>query len=642
MSTLSTKERLQQLPKEELERLYKRFAQPNNKQKAKQILEKRQVEEDYKVMVSSELGPDEYGGDPVGYVLGQSIADIIGDERTWFLAPEYDPIIQLREERLARIRADPRLLGPLRSYYRDNIIEFICDWGDTFDPRNVAKGLPTSMPFVLFKRQREWLEFVLHCWLAGIRGHTEKSRECGASWLAVALAVSLALFHDGFVAGFGSRKAEFVDKMGDPSSLFWKARMFASNLPLEFKGTFDPRKDAPEMRLRFANGSAVIGEGGDNIGRGGRTSIYFVDESAHLEHPELAEASLSQTTLCRQDISTPKGLGNPFEQLRHKLPPEQRFTFHWRDDPRKDDVWYEKQKREAFSPAIVAQEVDIDYAASVEGILIPHQWVLSAYDAHLKLGIEASGSRGGALDVADEGMDMLAFAICHGILVENVLEWSGKGSDIFDSVERTFRMCDEYGIVGFRYDSDGLGASVRGDSRVINTQRAKIGGNQKMATPFRGSEAVFSPEGQDVKGRKNKDFFANRKAQAWWHVREKFRRTHHWVEDGERCKPDEIISLANFALRDKLAAELSQPTIQINGAGKIVIEKAPDGVRSPNLADAVVIYFARGSHELRVTDATLTGAKVRGFHSASAPINGSGLHVTESVLHRARAYGTRL
>ena len=41
-----------------------------------------------------------------------------------------------------------------------------------------------------------------------------------------------------------------------------------------------------------------------------------------------------------------------------------------------------------------------------------------------------------------------------------------------------------------------------------------------------------------------------------------------------------------------LVAELSQATYETNGVGKIVINKTPDGMKSPNLADAVMMRFA--------------------------------------------------
>lgn len=46
--------------------------------------------------------------------------------------------------------------------------------------------------------------------------------------------------------------------------------------------------------------------------------------------------------------------------------------------------------------------------------------------------------------------------------------------------------------------------------------------------------------------------------------------------------------------------ELSQPTYHQNVAGKIVVDKAPDGAMSPNLADAVMMRFAPMKRALRL------------------------------------------
>jgi hypothetical protein len=45
-------------------------------------------------------------------------------------------------------------------------------------------------------------------------------------------------------------------------------------------------------------------------------TIYFVDEAAHLEHPEKVDAALSQTTNCRIDMSSVRGMANPFAKKR--------------------------------------------------------------------------------------------------------------------------------------------------------------------------------------------------------------------------------------------------------------------------------------------------------------------------------------
>lgn len=508
-----------------------------------------------------------------------------------FRKPDYVQVFEWRVERLNRIRRDPSTLPALRQFYRDHPAQFIIDWGMTFDPRNADIGLPSFVPFMLFPKQEEWCAWMLDRWRAREPGITEKTRDMGMSWLSVGLSSTICLFTPGVAIGFGSRKEEYVDKIGDPKSLFDKARTFMSALPVEFRGTWDRKVHAPHMRLLFPDtGSIITGEAGDGIGRGNRTSLYFVDESAFLERPQLVDASLSATTNCRQDISTPNGLGNPFAQKRHagKI---KVFTFHWRDDPRKDDAWYAKQVEE-LDAVTVAQEIDINYSASVEGVLIPSAWVQAAVDAHIKLGIEPTGTRRGSLDVADEGRDKNAYCGRYGIVVERLDQWSGKGDDIFGTVQRTFGICDERGAESFLYDADGLGAGVRGDARIINEARVEAGGYQVTAEPFRGSGAVHDPEGEMVSRRKNKDFFSNFKAQSWWSLRTRFQKTYRAVIEGAAYEPDDLISLSS-ALPDlgALLGELSQPTYSLNLTGKVVVDKAPDGTKSPNLADAVMIAF---------------------------------------------------
>lgn len=514
--------------------------------------------------------------------------------------PDYLPVFAARTERLKRLRANPSALPAIRDYYREHPAQFISDWGLTSDPRNVERGIPTAIPFLLFPRQVQWVDWLLERWRSQEPGITEKTREMGMSWLAICTAATLCLFHRGMVIGFGSRKEEYVDSRANPKALFEKARFFLSNLPVEFLGGWNRDKHAPHMRISFpGTGSALTGESGDGIGRGDRGSIYFVDEAAFLERPHLIDASLSATTNCRQDISTPNGLANPFAQKRFGGKVKV-FTFHWRDDPRKDDEWYRKQVDE-LDPVTVAAEIDIDYRGSVEGVLIPSAWVQAAIGAHLKLGIEPTGMKRGALDVADQGIDKNAFAGRHGIVLEYLKSWSGKGSDIYRSVVCAFNICDEQDYRIFDYDADGLGAGVRGDARRITEDREAAGRPWVRDEPFRGSGAVYDPEGQMVLKRQNKDFFANAKAQAWWSLRLRFQATYRAVIEGMPYMADDLISISPTL--DELLPlnmELSQPTYSINSVGKVLIDKSPDGMRSPNLADAVMIAFQPASRSLEV------------------------------------------
>lgn len=523
--------------------------------------------------------------------------------------PDYASIFRERLTTLARIRAEPSCLPELKAYYRENPADFISDWGVTFDPRNAERNLPTLIPFILFPKQREWVDWVVRHWRSQTPGLCEKSRDMGISWLAMALSSTLCLFHDGVAVGCGSRKEDLVDKIGTMKPLLPKARMFMEHLPEEFRGGWVSWRDAPFMRITFPDtGSLITGEAGDQIGRGDRASFYFVDESAFLERPDLIEMSLSQTTNCRIDMSSVNGMNNPFAKKRHEGRVDV-FIFDWHDDPRKDDAWYAKQCSE-LDPVTIAQEIDRDYSASVHGIVIPGAWVRAAIDACKKLNITPTGSKGLALDVADEGVDMNALCGNHGVEINYLDEWSGKGDDIFGTTQRTFNICDERHYPGFRYDADGLGAGVRGDARIINERRQTNKAKMLTIEGFRGSEAVIDPDGivdgtigsGIDKGRTNKDYFANRKAQGWWGLRKRFQKTHRWVVDGIACAPDEIISISSACpLYLKLVAELSQPTYGVNGVGKVVINKKPDGMKSPNLADAAMIKFASVEQALNVS-----------------------------------------
>jgi phage terminase large subunit len=517
-----------------------------------------------------------------------------------FKHPDYQAVFQARIDRLATIRKNPKCIPALKVYYRKNIAQFIIDFGITVDPRNLEKGWPTSIPFILFPKQKEWVEWIIDHWMHQRQGITEKTRQMGFSWLTMALSCSLCLFNKGMSIGVGSRKQEYVDVIGDPKSLIQKARMFMQGLPKEFRGGWDVNRNAPHMRMMFPETeSLIVGECGDQLGRGNSTSIYFVDESAFIEHPLLVDASLSQTTNCRQDISTPNGMGNSFAQKRHSgaLPV---FTFHWRDDPRKDQEWYDKQCRE-LDPVVVAAELDINYSASVEGVVLPSNWVQASIDAHKKLGIEATGAKYGALDVADEGGNKNAFAARKGILLNYLKSWSGKGGDVYRSVVTAFDICDQLGLNSFFYDADGIGSGVRGDARVINDSRDKDQRAIIRDEPFRGSSAVYRPEAQMVPKRQNKDFFANRKAQSYWALRLRFEATYKAVVDKLPYNPDDLISIdSELPELGSLLMQLSQPTYELNNVGKVVIDKNPEGTSSPDLADAVMICYQPGSRALEI------------------------------------------
>jgi len=299
-------------------------------------------------------------------------------------SPDYKGVFEFRLEALSRLRKNPSAIPRLMEYYSTNWVDFINDWGMTYDPRNQTEKY---FPFILFPRQEEFVNWVYDSYRQSRRGLGEKSRDVGFTWLCAACAVCIWLFEPSSVVGFGSRKKELVDNGDhDPDSIFWKVRTFIDYLPSEFLHPQYVMGRKWGTVPNPANNSVIKGEIGDEIGRGGRAGIYFVDEFAHLEHPDMAESALSANTNCRIYISTVNGIGNLFYRLRHFLPKEQIFIFDWQSDPRKrqnphlpaeEEPWYKKQKADLL-PTTLASQVDRNYASSVSNTLVNSEKLIAA------------------------------------------------------------------------------------------------------------------------------------------------------------------------------------------------------------------------------------------------------------------------
>lgn len=499
-----------------------------------------------------------------------------------------------RDRRLEWLRADPRRISAVRHYYAASatgIADFISDWGMTVDPRLIAKGKHALMPFRLWPRQRELVQWLLDRWHRGEPGTVVKSRDVGASWCAMALLASLAIFRRAFAAGIASATEPKLDRSGDPDTLFFKLREFLRHLPVEFRAGYVEDTCSAYLRLSFPDtGSSITGEAGDKAGRGARKGLYIVDESAHFERPRLIDAALAATTDCRIDISSVNGIGNSFYDRAHNadIP---RFDITWRDDPRKDESWYQKQVA-TLDPLIVAQEIDNNFSASREGVVIPSAWVQAAIGLAEKLGIEPAGARYAALDLGDQG-DRSALAVRHGIQVLHVGSWSGAGSDLLRSVGKAFLLCDEWEVTELVYDADGLGSAARGDARVLNEERRQREQSIIRIEEYRGSGTpIHATSTVPRTNRKWADLVANRKAQSWYHLRLRFQES--WkASRGEPFDQNNIISISpNIPELSRLVAELSQPTMSENSAGRLLIDKLGDGERSPNLADALCMVMA--------------------------------------------------
>lgn len=521
--------------------------------------------------------------------------------------PDYVSVWAWRQAQLRRLRDNPKLQAGALEWYRTRPVAWINHWVDTYDPRNAGTGLPARIPLVLFQRQAELIDFLQAVVEGEEDGLVEKCRDMGATWVCCAFAVFLWRFVSGSSVGWGSRKEQLVDRIGDPDSIFEKLRMIILGLPSFFlPAGFKAQEHLSFMRIvNPENGASITGEAGDNIGRGGRKLVYFKDESAHYERPEKIEAALSDTTRVQVDISSVNGLGNVFHRRREAAVEwsggaaapgrTNLFVMDWRDHPAKDEAWYERRKRKAEAEGLLhifAQEIDRNYAAAVHGVIIPAEWVRAAIDADKALGFEPEGPRIAGLDLADEGGDLHALALRQGPCLLSAEDW-GEGDTAMAS-RRAIDSCTGLGRVDLQYDSVGVGAGAKAEANRLKAEGLMPRGIRFV--PWSAGASVQNPDEfvhpNDPESPRNRDFYKNLKAQAWWQLRLRFERTYRARTEGVRYDASELISLpSSLPQLRKLEKELSQPTMGRDSSLKLTVNKRPEGTRSPNLADAVVMAY---------------------------------------------------
>jgi phage terminase large subunit len=550
-------------------------------------------------------------------------APIVLGKDTW--PPNYTDVFGFRLQQLLRFRKDPDFVLGAKEYYRTRPVEFITHWIDTHDPRTSYAGdLPKDLPFVLFERQAQLVRFLQGCLTDQQNGVVDKSRDTGVTWVASAFSIWLWLFVPGSDTGWGSRKSDLVDKLDDPKSIFAKMRKAIRRLPpMLLPEGFDGSKHLSYLRFfNPENESTITGEGGDSIGRGGRTLIYFLDEAAHVEHPESVAAALMDNTNVEIDISTHNGIGTVFDQKRNGgrewepgSPPPPRgttrvFVFDWSDHPAKTQAWHderEKSARDAGMLHLFRQEVDRDPAASLVGVIIPAEWARAAVDAHIKLKLPESGGECAGFDPADEGGDLHAYARRKGIILRECVDW-GAG-DTGEATREIIRMMAGHSPIAVQYDCIGIGAGVKSEANRLSKIGQLPSGINFCA--WDAGASVLMPEARVIPGDSsmptNEDFYGNLKSQSAWNLRLRFERTYRMLTEKDVTFPtDQLISLdSRIPNLHSLLRELSQPIIKKSGDLKLLVDKKPEGAKSPNKFDAVSMCYFPVKLPMVISDAAM-------------------------------------
>lgn len=545
--------------------------------------------------------------------------------------PSYEAVLGWREQQLALFKSDPRMIVAAKAWYKqtEHCIDFINHWCDTFDPRNVGKkGKMTRMPFILFPRQEELVLFILALLAEDGRGLVEKARDMGATWVCAAVCVWLWLFHPGTALGWGSNKLEKVDILNNPDSVMEKIRMLIKWLPKELlpRGLNFKEHLLHKKIINPENGAIISADGGLDIGRGGRTLAYFVDEAAHLEHPEAAEAALSENTRVRIDVSSVSPPGTVFHRTREagvEWAPggaivknrANVFLMGWDAHPAKDEEWYRNRKEYYESNGLLSvfeREVNRNYAGAQEGALIRIEWVKAARNAHKlfpQLGIDESGGAFAGLDIADGGLDRNALSARKGMVLKTSQEWGDRDTGV--TARRAINLCIPFARENrlyLNYDSTPIGSGVKAETNRLKDD--KLMPKNIVMVPWNAGSAVLDPlkrvviktDGtEDKESLRNKDLFANLKAQGWWNVARLFENTYRAVEAIKRgqtpppYRAEQMISIDVEAVTElqyaKLEKQLCQAVAVSNTRLKMMIDKAPEGVASPDMADSLIMCY---------------------------------------------------
>lgn len=229
--------------------------------------------------------------------------------------------------------------------------------------------------------------------------------------------------------------------------------------------------------------------------------------------------------------------------------------------------------------------------------IIPLQYIEAAIDAHKTVeGWDSTGGRRVGFDIADDGDDLCALAYMEGNILSHVEDWEGLEDELLKSSTKVWVYARDHNAT-ITYDSIGVGASAGSKFQELNIDNKRV----IDYDAFNAGGAVERPD--DVYLRLphsnilNKEHFENVKAQAWYDVAEKFRKTYERIMLGVMHPIHELISIDSSQISSKvmkqIKKELSCVNKDISKRGKAMAEpkeKLRDrGIKSPNVADAIIM-----------------------------------------------------
>lgn len=251
----------------------------------------------------------------------------------------YRANLQFRLKLLRLCRDNPARQAAMIHACKEDILFYVNAFVWQINPRLIKSEIG---PFLTWPFQEEAILQTIHrlyedqddmLW--------EKSREMGATWMALIIEDWTCLFHPWKKFLTISHSEQAVDRAGDADSLFWKIRFMHEHLPGWLL------RGAAKQKLRFrypATRSSLTGTAtSERSGVGGRATAILLDEfSKHRDD----YAILGQTadTGPRLFIGTHYGLEQAFYGLTQR-PDMRKIIMHWTQHPEKWKGAYRYDKK---------------------------------------------------------------------------------------------------------------------------------------------------------------------------------------------------------------------------------------------------------------------------------------------------------
>lgn len=238
----------------------------------------------------------------------------------------------VRRELLRAAEGNTRVQEDLYAMCRDSVLFWINMFVWTYRQHDVMPdgseqaAAVAHVPFVTWPSQDAAINELREALAVGDDVIFSKSRQEGATWVCIADNHHLWQFRPDTQILEVSRTEDYIDKSGDPLSLFWKHDYINSHQPswllpspldtLVKKGA-QFRKDKVILNARL--GGAITGTATtEHIGKGGHWLRGFYDEMAMIDNAASAWRSSASACVQRVANSTPYGPGTEYSRLRRE------------------------------------------------------------------------------------------------------------------------------------------------------------------------------------------------------------------------------------------------------------------------------------------------------------------------------------